>query len=375
MKKSKIITVILVVMMFFAGCANNRENVPGDEKSTLDFDKEEQSVINVNDLMNSIDSSDGNPDRPMEEALAEMGIPAQGFAVFNSLDDPDSFTLEEYNGGEIEFYYQVAVGNTARNYNLGVMIDGILQDCRIERNGTVSDYNKLHAVTIDKATAHVYKVTVRPNTGKAGDTVLLQAFAQNNPDSRVKSESEYYDFGDTSLITTGFASVKMNVDAENLADDVCKNYSQVKVNTYNPLIGELFSYKCEENNMIASLIYNDFNSAVWYDSTSGTNHGFLIKADRMSDCPIHITLGGLDYNTTQRISVYVNGKLMPVFDGKYYADVPVNAGKQTDIDITLDTTNLDEWSNIRVSYYNLTVNSAMSKDLACSDIYTLRVLK
>ena len=66
---------------------------------------------------------------------------------------------------------------------------------------------------------------------------------------------------------------------------------------------------------------------------------------------------------------------MPVFDGKYYADVPVNAGKQTDIDITLDTTNLDEWSNIRITCYNLTENGAMSKDLICSDIYTLRVLK
>lgn len=374
MKKSQIIAIILIMMLFFTGCANNRENIPGDEKSSLNFDTEEQSVINVNDLLNSLDSSEGNPDRPMEDMLAEMGIPAQGFAVFTSPEDTDSFTLEEYNGGEIEFYYQVAVGNTAQDFNLGVMIDGILQDCRLERNGTVSDYNKLHAVTIDKATSHVYKVTVKPNTGKAGETVLLQAFAQMNPDVRVTSESEYYDFGNTLLVTVGFASVRMNVDAVNLADDVCQNYSQAKVNTYNPLIGDLFSMKCEEHNMTQSLIYTDLNSTVWYDSTSGTNQGFLIKADRTSDCPIHIALGGLDYNTTQRISVYVNGKLMPVFDGKYYADIPVNAGKQTDIDISLDTTNLDEWSNIRVSSYNLTENSAMSKDLTGSYVYTLRVL-
>lgn len=375
MKKSKIIAIILVMVMLFTGCANNRENIPGDEKSTLDFDTEERSVINVNDLMNSLDSSEGNPDRPMEEALAELEIPAQGFSVFNSLEDPDSFTLEEYNGGEIEFYYQVAV-NTTQNFNLGVMIDGILQDCKFERNGIVSDYKKLHNVTIDKGTAHVYKVTVKPNTGKAGETVLFQAFSQMNPDMRVKSESEYYDFGNVLIVTTGFASVRMNVDAVNLTDDVCKNYSQVKVNTYNPLIGELFSYKCEGNNIVASLIYNDFNAAVWHDDSMGcTEQSFLIKAARTPDCPIHITLGGIDYNTTQRISVYVNGKIMPVFDGKYYADVPVNAGKQTDIDITLDTTNLDEWSNIRVTYYNLTENGAMGKDLTCSDIYTLRVLK
>ena len=376
MKKSKIIAVILILMMFFSGCANNRENDSGEESSMLNFDTEEQSVININDLMDKLDSSEGNPDRPMEDMLAEMEIPAQGFAVFNSPEDMDSFILEEYNGGEIEFYYQVAVGNTAQNFNLGVMIDGILQDCRLERNGTVSDYNKLHAVTIDKGTSHIYKVTVKPNTGKAGETVLFQAFAQMNPDERVKSESEYYDFGNMLFATTGFASVRMNVDAVNLADDVCKNYSQVKVNTYNPLIGELFSYKSEEKNITASLIYNDFNSAVWYDNlTNGATQGFLIKTDRKSDCPIHITLGGIDYNTTQRISVYVNSKIMPVFDGKYYADVPVNAGKQTDIDITLDTTNLDEWSNIRITCYNLTENGAMSKDLICSDIYTLRVLK
>lgn len=376
MKKSKIIAILLVMVMLFAGCSNEKENSTGDEKSTLDFDAEDQSVIDVDDLVDSLDSAEGNPNRPVEDILAELEIPAQGFAVFNSLDDPDLFILEEYNGGEIEFYYQVAVGNTAEEFALGVMIDGILQDCKIERNGTVSDYNKLHTVTIDKGTAHIYKVTVKPNTGKAGDTVQLHALSIMNPDARIKSESEYYDFSTIYFALTGFASVRMNVDAVNLTEDVCKNYSQVNVNTYHPLIGELFSYKSEENNITACLIYNDFNSAVWHDdSTNWTDQSFLIKADRKSDCPIHITLGGIDYNTTQRISVYVNGKIMPVFDGKYYADVPVNAGKQTDVEIKLDTQNLDEWSNIRVTYYNLTENGAMGKDLTQSDIYTLKVSK
>ena len=376
MKKSKLIAIFLVMVMLFAGCSNVKENSSGDEKSTLNFDTEGQSVINVDDLADSLDSAEGDQNRPIEDILAELEIPAQGFAVFNSLDDPDSFVLEEYNGGEIEFYYQVAVGNTTEDFALGVMIDGILQDCKIERNGTVSDYNKIHTVTIDKGTAHIYKVSVKPNTGKAGDTVQLHALSIMNPDAMIKSESEYYDFSNIYFALTGYASVRMNVDAVSLTEDVCKNYSQVKVNTYHPLIGELFSYKSDAKNITACLVYNDFNSAVWHDdSTDWTEQSFLINADRKSDCPIHITLGGIDYNTTQRISVYVNGKIMPVFDGKYYADVPVNAGKQTDIEIKLDTQNLDEWSNIRVTYYNLTENGAMGKDLTQSDIYTLKVSK
>ena len=376
MKKSKLIAIFLVMVMLFAGCSNVKENSSGDEKSTLNFDTEGQSVINVDDLADSLDSAEGDQNRPIEDILAELEIPAQGFAVFNSLDDPDSFVLEEYNGGEIEFYYQVAVGNTTEDFALGVMIDGILQDCKIERNGTVSDYNKIHTVTIDKGTAHIYKVSVKPNTGKAGDTVQLHALSIMNPDAMIKSESEYYDFSNIYFALTGYASVRMNVDAVSLTEDVCKNYSQVKVNTYHPLIGELFSYKSDAKNITACLVYNDFNSAVWHDdSTDWTEQSFLINADRKSDCPIYITLGGIDYNTTQRISVYVNGKIMPVFDGKYYADVPVNAGKQTDIEIKLDTQNLDEWSNIRVTYYNLTENGAMGKDLTQSDIYTLKVSK
>ena len=376
MKKSKLIAIFLVMVMLFAGCSNVKENSSGDEKSTLNFDTEGQSVINVDDLADSLDSAEGDQNRPIEDILAELEIPAQGFAVFNSLDDPDSFVLEEYDGGEIEFYYQVAVGNTTEDFALGVMIDGILQDCKIERNGTVSDYNKIHTVTIDKGTAHIYKVSVKPNTGKAGDTVQLHALSIMNPDAMIKSESEYYDFSNIYFALTGYASVRMNVDAVSLTEDVCKNYSQVKVNTYHPLIGELFSYKSDAKNITACLVYNDFNSAVWHDdSTDWTEQSFLINADRKSDCPIYITLGGIDYNTTQRISVYVNGKIMPVFDGKYYADVPVNAGKQTDIEIKLDTQNLDEWSNIRVTYYNLTENGAMGKDLTQSDIYTLKVSK
>ena len=374
MKSIKLFCAIFAVVFLFSGCSN--KNRTGDEKSTLNFDTEGQSVINVDDLADSLDSAEGDQNRPIEDILAELEIPAQGFAVFNSLDDPDSFVLEEYNGGEIEFYYQVAVGNTTEDFALGVMIDGILQDCKIERNGTVSDYNKIHTVTIDKGTAHIYKVSVKPNTGKAGDTVQLHALSIMNPDAMIKSESEYYDFSDIYFALTGYASVRMNVDAVSLTEDVCKNYSQVKVNTYHPLIGELFSYKSDAKNITACLVYNDFNAAVWHDDSTGwTEQSFLINADRKSDCPIHITLGGIDYNTTQRISVYVNGKIMPVFDGKYYADVPVNAGKQTDIEIKLDTQNLDEWSNIRVTYYNLTENGAMGKDLTQSDIYTLKVSK
>lgn len=376
MKSIKLFCAIFAVVFLFAGCSNVKENSSGDEKSTLNFDTEGQSVINVDDLADSLDSAEGDQNRPIEDILAELEIPAQGFAVFNSLDDPDSFVLEEYNGGEIEFYYQVAVGNTTEDFALGVMIDGILQDCKIERSGTVSDYNKIHTVTIDKGTAHIYKVSVKPNTGKAGDTVQLHALSIMNPDAMIKSESEYYDFSNIYFALTGYASVRMNVDAVSLTEDVCKNYSQVKVNTYHPLIGELFSYKSDAKNITACLVYNDFNSAVWHDdSTDWTEQSFLINADRKSDCPIYITLGGIDYNTTQRISVYVNGKIMPVFDGKYYADVPVNAGKQTDIEIKLDTQNLDEWSNIRVTYYNLTENGAMGKDLTQSDIYTLKVSK
>ena len=376
MKSIKLFCAIFAVVFLFSGCSNVKENSSGDEKSTLNFDTEGQSVINVDDLADSLDSAEGDQNRPIEDILAELEIPAQGFAVFNSLDDPDSFVLEEYDGGEIEFYYQVAVGNTTEDFALGVMIDGILQDCKIERNGTVSDYNKIHTVTIDKGTAHIYKVSVKPNTGKAGDTVQLHALSIMNPDAMIKSESEYYDFSNIYFALTGYASVRMNVDAVSLTEDVCKNYSQVKVNTYHPLIGELFSYKSDAKNITACLVYNDFNSAVWHDDSTGwTEQSFLINADRKSDCPIHITLGGIDYNTTQRISVYVNGKIMPVFDGKYYADVPVNAGKQTDIEIKLDTQNLDEWSNIRVTYYNLTENGAMGKDLTQSDIYTLKVSK
>ena len=374
MKSIKLFCAIFAVVFLFSCCSY--KNRTGDEKSTLNFDTEVQSVINVDDLADSLDSAEGDQNRPIEDILAELEIPAQGFAVFNSLDDPDSFVLEEYNGGEIEFYYQVAVGNTTEDFALGVMIDGILQDCKIERNGTVSDYNKIHTVTIDKGTAHIYKVSVKPNTGKAGDTVQLHALSIMNPDAMIKSESEYYDFSNIYFALTGYASVRMNVDAVSLTEDVCKNYSQVKVNTYHPLIGELFSYKSDAKNITACLVYNDFNSAVWHDDSTGwTEQSFLINADRKSDCPIHITLGGIDYNTTQRISVYVNGKIMPVFDGKYYADVPVNAGKQTDIEIKLDTKNLDEWSNIRVTYYNLTENGAMGKDLTQSDIYTLKVSK
>lgn len=374
MKTTKIISIILIMVMIFAGCSKNAATNE-DETQTLDFNLEEKTALDVNKLYDSVNQGEGDPNTPMEKVLADFAIPTQGFAVFTSYDDPDSFEINEYNGGEIEFFYKIGVGMEGESFDIGVVIDGILQDCKIERDGVVSDYKKLHYITLDKYTTATYKVSVKPNTGKAGDTVMLQAFSHMNPYIIIESDTEYYEYGKMMFGTTGFTNVKMNVDAAYLTDDVCKNYSKVKVNTYNPLVGELFSYKSEEKNVIASMVYTDFNSAVFRDESGCANQDYFIKADNSSECPIYITLGGIDFDTTQRVCIYVNGKPMPVFDGKYYADIPVKAGKQTDIEITLDTTSLDEWNNICVTHFNLYEIGLMGKDLACSDYYSLRVLK
>ena len=87
MKSIKLFCAIFAVVFLFSGCSNVKGNSSGDEKSTLNFDTEGQSVINVDDLADSLDSAEGNQNRPIEDILAELEIPAQGFAVFNSLDD------------------------------------------------------------------------------------------------------------------------------------------------------------------------------------------------------------------------------------------------------------------------------------------------
>ena len=94
---------------------------------------------------------------------------------------------------------------------------------------------------------------------------------------------------------------------------------------------------------------------------------------RSAQVPITILLGS-GIATRQRVSLYVNGQQMPVFDGKYYADVPVEAGKQTTLTVNLDTSNLTKWNSIFVITYGLDVKEGYEgMNLNQSDRYVLRV--
>ena len=74
------------------------------------------------------------------------------------------------------------------------------------------------------------------------------------------------------------------------------------------------------------------------------------------------------------MSLYVNTQQMPVFDGKYYADVPIEKGKQTTLTVYLDTSNMEEWNNIFVITYGLDVKEGYEgMNLNQSSRFILRV--
>ena len=98
-----------------------------------------------------------------------------------------------------------------------------------------------------------------------------------------------------------------------------------------------------------------------------------IDVPRANQVPLTILLGGGEA-TRQRVSLYVNTQQMPVFDGKYYTDVPIEKGKQTTLTVYLDTSNMGEWNNIFVITYGLDVKEGYEgMNLNQSSRFILRV--
>ena len=134
-------------------------------------------------------------------------------AIFSSPEDPDTLNISEYNGGNIEFYYQMSasLGDQDVEYAVGFMINGVYQDIKIERNGTVSDYAQRHIVRIPAGTSQIYKIMLRPNIGKAGETVKFCNCTIVNPNDRVTKDNDWYRPTSLDWITTVPIKIKMNV--------------------------------------------------------------------------------------------------------------------------------------------------------------------
>ena len=373
MKYKQILALLLLVLFLFGSCGKEPEPTeePGSttERGT-ELDAAFEQTVNVTTSAQTTvlpsESQSATPwlslpdvtaeeTKTLEELMKSVeNIQTVGSAMFTDLTNTDLFELPDYNGEDWEFYYQMGAGIEAVDYGVGFTLNGVYQFFQLERNGVTTDFATRHIVHIDSQTAPVYKVRLRPSIGKAGEVVKFQNATILDPDARVTKENDWYGNSDIQVMSTSPVEITMLQDAP-IQTEVCTSFSGATVGEYIPVVRDWFYVSNQTDEYCRSYICYSVEDELYYNSRDGALMGTpSIDVPRANQVPLTILLGGGEA-TRQRVSLYVNAQQMPVFDGKYYADVPVEKGKQTTLTVYLDTSNMEEWNNIFVITYGLDV--------------------
>ena len=287
MKWKRILTLLLV-FLFLAGCGKETEQAeePGsttDQGTELDTVFEQTEYTTIDQTTTQVAESQSalplptlgavpsvSASQSLGELLAAMeGIATSGTAIFTSPADPDTFDISEYNGEDLEFYYQIGAGSEAIDYGIGFALDGMYQDIQIERNGVVSDFAKQHIVHVEPGTSPIYKIRLRPSTGKAGEVVKFQNATILNPTRQASNESETLRGFDIYMFTTAPIAIRMNRDAPTVTQTATA-FSGATVGEYTPIFLDWVYISNQTDEYCRSLICYSLEDILFY-SDRGEN--------------------------------------------------------------------------------------------------------
>ncbi len=357
MKFTRITAIVLVFALCLCGCSKkNKEEESTENESLLasffngGAGQEQSSISGVLSAFGNQHNGDSSGAVPTSSqtsvesttTVADVvhsitGAPSSGASLYESPTTVwDKNKPHIYNGGDFVFYYMLATNSEEVEYNVGFTLNGVYQNIKLEYDGVTTDYAPMHKVKISDSTngSLFLKVSMRPNIGKAGDVLQFCYATIENPSAKDTTPNS-----DGSSIQMGFIAntaldLIMNKDSD-MSASICDNFSGLQVNEYNKDIKELFRTGNDTGEICKSFIYKDLSSQIsWENFVFGNinSHNIMttnrIRAEKTENFPFTVTLGGGKEGTMQRVSMYINSEPIPVFDGKYYADVPIEKNKQ-----------------------------------------------
>ena len=313
---------------------------------------------------------------PDPENYESIGIDFEGIVEYE--DDYDTLT---YTGKPITVKYTVDTGESWDWPDKGIMIyiDGVRQtfDAKVGEES----YKNIDMLHLENKKGEIREIefTFEPNIGKKGDEMFISFLAIFDPDvnyfTQCKTDRKelfvcHWDDDNNSIcdkcyvnldeIPSGPSSytidsqtmikVVMEKDAP-VQTAVVKNFSGTKVDKLNDRIYDGYSYEdsfenehngYDEMQSIVAAVYKSVETS--YITENGVDcHRTRIETQAKENDDFIINLHGA--TGKYRVSLYINNELQNVFDGEAYADVDVVHGQQSELNVKLDTTKLDEGDN------------------------------
>lgn len=391
MKSLKLFCVCLSVIFLFCGCSTTDQTKTAEDDTSIVYEQELETesmsevqetsntnafaTVDMKNLGGASDSAESKTELSVEDYIKKLeNSNVAASAMFLSPDDPDCFSPLIYNGGDFVFYYQIG-SSTATEYNIGFTLNGVYQDIKVEHGGNVTGYAIMHKVSLSAGENKVLKIMLRPNIGKAGDVLQFCNATISSTQTKITQDDYSYSGSDHELSNTLPADFVMNSDSTNSVS-VNSSYKNVTIGNYSTNLRKHFTARNETEELCQMVIYNDLEKIVYKDDDIYKTLLFtpIIEAQASVSYPLTIAMSGKP-GTTQRLSLYVNDELIPAFDGKYYADVKMEKGKQTTVNLTIDTSKLDTWNNIYCITYTHNAGAMDPYVLNQSSVYVLKVIK
>lgn len=263
---------------------------------------------------------------------------------------------------------------SASYYQEGWMIyvDGIKQTFDVKVKNKKQKNIDMYKFTPDGTGKMEAEFIFQPNTGKKGENLDLQFLVMYSPDKEFSFDCqsvENIEMKTHMVCPMGGYNLVMEKDAP-AQTDVCTNFSNTTAGKQHKYIKEVLSDDSGDDLFFA--FYKDINKFFSYDEALCYNTQLSTKAEKKDK---FIMFLASENDEKYRISLYINNKLQPVFDGCSYADVSVKKGQQTQLVLNIDTTELKEQNEVYILFTQRDVpfgikNRSMIEQ---SDIYRLTV--
>ncbi len=362
-------------------------------------------VVGTSALLNSESMQKLFNFTPDSENYESIDIDFEGIVEYE--DDYDTLI---YTGKPITVKYTVDTGESWNWPDKGIMIyiDGVRQtfDAKVSEES----YKNIDMLHLENKQGEIREIefTFEPNIGKKGDEMFISFLAIFDPDvnyfTQCRTERKglfvcHWDDDNNRIcdrcmvnideIPSGPSSytidsqsmikVVMEKDAP-VQTAVVKNFSGTKVDKLNDRIYDGYSYEdsfenehngYDEMQSLVAAVYKSINES--YVTDNGVNgHRTRIETKAKENDDFIINLHGA--TGKYRVSLYINNELQNVFDGEAYADVDVVYGQQSELNIKLDTTKLNEGDNYcYVLFQKLDGEGDVFRWIHYSLVYTIEV--
>lgn len=267
-------------------------------------------------------------------------IPQFAIATKIQSDNPQSLI---YTGNELRIPYMLRDQSEAdAQWGLEIMLDGVLQDFTID-DGTdhFAEEKKLHIISMRQGESKKVTLIFTPNIGQKGQKLNLNICTLLNPEYMPADPSQY-EFRPNHNLNGGLgASLTMQKAAP----------QQIKSSTGGIRVSALTEEQkrpyINENVQEANgnpIISNELEQRLILQLYQNTSDEKSTTAP--IDGQVNLTVCCFGKPGTYRISLYVNHKLLPVFNGESYLDVTVKKDQAYQQTVSIETNGLPDKNHI-----------------------------